>query len=292
MLDRQTNDKNGTFIDWQMMLWGQVEDASLATVYKMPYDDQVQLPAPPHHTILPNLSTATTTMTSDGSTWVETTVMPVPHEQTTKSYARPTAHLPEDHGQATGESDHPLDHTMTPTPAEDIEETVPTTSYTSSAETASASADSAYVGPWSSLVGSSTWLYIAAGSVIIFLGGAIAFLTIRRKRRGTGFQLVAGVDDDGHPMSALERGRMRLTGQQSAGRTKALYDAFALSDSDDDDSDPEREGLVPGQRKIDDTYMSSFLEDDEPATSPAGPRSSTPDLERYRDEEGQPKEVA
>lgn len=288
MLDRQTNNKNGTFVDWSIMLWGQALDPSLATIYKMPLDEQIQLPAPPHHKIPPSMTVSTATVTSDGSTLLVTTTVPVPYEQSTKSYARPTAHLPDNHGQASGESDHPLDPTTTAYPAEDIEEpasvTMPPT--TSSFAEPTASNEASYMGPWSSLIGSSTWLYVAAGSVIIFLGGATAFLLMRRRRGGAGFQLVSGADDDGHPMSALERGRLRMTGQQTPGRTKALYDAFALSDSEEEDNDQEGKDLVQKDRNVDDSYMNSFLEDDDPGASPGGPRSSTPNLERYRDEEG------
>lgn len=317
MLDRQNNDKNGTFIDWNIMFWGQAIDASAATPYKMAGDSQIHLPAPPHHALPPNMTLVTTTIESGGSTWVETQTVPLTHAKT-KTLVKPTAHLPGDHGEATGESDHPLEPTTLATTLEDLLEhptptAAPAESPTPSVEEPTEMQDEddvTYLGPWGKLAGNSSWLYVAAGSVIIFLGAAGAFLLVRSRRRGARFHLIAGGDDDGHPMSALERGRLRLTGQQPPARTKALYDAFALSDSEDEDEgqrradpDNEREGLVGGtsgasreSKRPDDQYMASFLGDDDEEDEdehaadsstgpPRGPRSSTPASGLYRDDE-------
>lgn len=273
MLDRQKNGKNGTFIDWTMTLWGSAIDATIATPYKMPQQDQVILPQPPHHASESNnVTLITTEIVQDGSTMLTTITSEVsqhPHSKTTKSYARPTAHLPDDHAEQTGESDHPLEGlpTATSEPAQAPISVSPSDSWelpSSSAIPAESEEDNedySYLGPWSKLVDSQTWLFVAAGSVIIFLGGAIAYLLLRRSQQrrardgGSGFRglfggysTVSGRDDDGHPMSSLERGG-RATG--GAGRTKALYDAFAISDSSEDEE--EADPLV--ERRVDDRYV-------------------------------------
>ncbi|KAK9894511.1 hypothetical protein P389DRAFT_173492 [Cystobasidium minutum MCA 4210] len=304
MRDRQTNGKNGTFISWSMTLWGQSKDASLAKPYKMKNDDQIILPAPPHHKVEGNTTVTTITHVDGTSTWTETTTLAL-HAAlpTTKSFLKPTAHLPDDHGQATGESDLPLEDevpqkTNVPTSTSSSESTKPTSP---SAQEDEAAEDDSYLGPWKSLVGDSTWFYIALGSVIIFLGAAGAYFLHRRRlaRSGalggggrgrggpfgglfSGYGLLSGRDDDDTlPMSALERG----TGGRPTTRSRALYDAFALEDSSEDESEfggEEGKSLVGGgarssttgqqqesrslsqrEERFDDSYMSGFLEDDD-----------------------------
>lgn len=311
--DRMDNGKNGTFVNWSMMLWGQSKDASIAVPYKMNKDAQIHLPTPPHHKSTSNLTLSTITHTDGGSTWLETTTLVAPMHETTKSYARPTAHLPGDHGDANGESDHPLDGTMEQTASSTLSETSTSASSESASATSPAQAeeeedveDTKYLGPWSSLVDDSTWFYIAIGSVIIFLGAAGAWLLLRRRQLAggygggrrignafgglfRGYGLLSGRDDDDtHPMSALERGRgVSRNGGGGAGRTRALYDAFALDSSEDEDEDTggytdevrrgagrqgqesrslvrgagDASGRSPMQERMDDSYMSSFLGD-------------------------------
>jgi kexin len=292
----------------------------------MKNDDQVVLPEPPHHKVAPNLTTQT--FTSAGKTWTETSTIIADHSKTTKKLNKPTAHLPDDHAEMTGESDHPLDGlpTATPTP-------VPTSAPASGADEEEDIGDELeYLGPWSSLRDSQNWFYIAAGSVIIFLGAAGAYFLYRRQQQkalgrgaasgwlGGGYSTLSGRDEDSLPMSALERGRLLFGGRPTAsqqtqyqpGRTRQLYDAFALSDSDDEEAAAafERADAEEGRRltrrsedgaladrKVDDSYMSSFLADEEELRSPAaggGPRHSTPSPEpgrrsdtvgRYRDDD-------
>lgn len=139
---------------------------------------------------------------------------------------------------------------------------------------------------------------------MICLAGGIAYLLVRRQQRkrgldGYGFERVAGGDDDGMPMSALERGRLKVGGDGSATRTKALYDAFAMSDSEEEVEGPYDHTDRPRERKVDDQYMSQFLDadDDDDAESSDGgrgedidhgsPRHGTPSpVERYRDDDG------
>ena len=328
-----------------MTLWGSAIDsaAAAAAPYRMPNNDQIQLPAPPHHTLPSNLTLQTTTITSGGLTMTSTVTVPKPQSEKTKSYAKPTAHLPEDHGEVTGESDHPLDGLPTATGTAQPSSSDGQSNDedgdsddTSGQEQEEADDNYEYLGPWSSLAGSSTWFYTAVGSVVIFLGAGSAYLLYRRRRRQQrgadgargwlgGYSTVSGADD-GLPMSALERGRLRLLGGRGRsgsmalanqpGRTRALYDAFALSDSESSDDGQERTGLVgsaasPGgpsgrERRVDDSYMSSFLhdedDDEEDGTggqSGRGPRHSTPSPQaasrvsegRYRDVEGDEDEL-
>ena len=323
MLDKQDNGKNGTFQHWSMSLWGSAIDASAAVPFKMKNDEQIVLPEPPHHKVMPNVTTQT--FTSGGTTWTETSTIIADHSKTTKTLHKPTAHLPGDHAEVTGESDHPLDGLPTATPA-------PIAGSSDDEIDENTGDEMEYLGPWSSLRDSQNWFYIAAGSVIIFLGAAGAYLLYRRQQqralgRGAasgwlgGYSTVSGRDDDGLSMSALERGRLLFGGRPAAGqqqqyqpgRTRQLYDAFALSDSEDEEAvaaferaeGQEGHRLVRrsedddprAERKVDDSYMSSFLADEEELRSPAlggGPRHSTPGpepgkksdtLARYRDDE-------
>lgn len=298
MLDRQNDDKNGTFKDWKMMLWGSCVDAASQKPYKMSDDAEIYLPQPPHHKIPANITTLTTTFVSNGQTLTRTTTVTAAHDLTTKSYLKPTAHLPDNHGQATGESDHPLDGLPTSTLVQltgTLPDILPTsTPGSSNSSMTEQDSDTSYLGPFSRLADSDTWLYIAAGSIIIFLGATGAYFMYRRQKQRRGFQLLGG-GQDGMPMTALDRGRAmfglggssasrargRATGEEP--RAKSLYDAFALSDSDEEFPDIEtgnaatsaggaaavsRSHLAPGygvssERKLDDSYMTDFLEDED-----------------------------
>lgn len=327
MLDKQNNGKNGTFVDWSMSLWGSAIDAALAKPYKMAGDEQIVLPEPPHHKVAPNVTTIT--HTTGATTWTETSTIIADHSKTTKKLNKPTAHLPDDHAEVTGESDHPLDGQPSATAAPTADST---DDFDEDDEEEDTGDEMEYLGPWSSLADSQNWFYVAAGSVIIFLGAAGAYVLYRRQQQRAlgrsgqtrlgGYSTLSGRDEDGGmPMSALERGRLLFAGgssrrsigvqMQSGGptRTRQLYDAFALSDSEDEEAvagldrreQAESRRLTGDDRKVDDSYMSSFLADadidDDELRSPVsggGPRHSTPSPEpgsssrvpqRYRDDD-------
>lgn len=226
MIDRQQKAANGTFNAWQLSLWGSAMDAALAQPYKLPNDAQIQLPRPPNAPPEPSsaiLSTVAPTASSESSI---------------KSFARPTEHLPDDHGEAIGEAHETFDdlrQTSTPVPGADEN-----------------------AGRLASLLTNSSWLIAVAVIALLVPACLVAILLIRRRRRGGPgagragyfFESVPIEDVDGHRMRSLERGHASA-GAGAGGRTKALYDAFALDDSEEEDDvdDP----------RLDDSYMSSFL---------------------------------
>ncbi|BGP13946.1 hypothetical protein JCM10213_005530 [Rhodosporidiobolus nylandii] len=278
--DRQNNGKNGTFHSFSLQLWGSSIDASLAKPYQLPaqYDDDaedgtVAAPAP-----LPS------TTAEGGAQQTSDILAP------TKTYVKPTAHLPDDHAEATGEAHssfadgyHPTTTTDPTTASEttsaatgeqadagnqldEIDYSLPASTPTpssSSSSTGSSLYDQTpgYLAGLSSLVGSTTWLFVALGIIVVFVAGVGAFFLLRaRSRRTTGggrggyafapatdFEDYDEDDEDMLPMSAMERGRggggggVRLAGHES-GRTKELFNAFALNSDEEDESEDEGPG--------------------------------------------------
>ncbi|GAA5841986.1 hypothetical protein JCM11251_001437 [Rhodosporidiobolus azoricus] len=266
--DRQTarNQKVGYFHRFHMQLWGSSIDASLAKPYElaMEYDDPEQEeqedPVP--------VAAPVATSSEAGDP--------------TKTYVKPTAHLPDDHAEATGEAhssfaDDGYHHIGTTVTAEDPEPTStgstvedepdlndieysPPAAATETASTGSSLYDQTpgYLSGLSSLVGSTTWLFVALGVIVVFIAGTGAFFLLRRHARNKSARGGAGgrggyafapatdfedydedEDEDLVPMSAMERGRVRLGGEEGerrGGRTKELFNAFAL-DSDEEDED-------------------------------------------------------
>lgn len=267
--DKQDNGKTGTFHKWSMHLWGSSIDAGKATPYKLPDDAMIRLPPQP-------TDTATTTTSHSA----------------TRSIVRPTAHLPDDHSDAsatrsqTTEAAATTTEEPTPSASPGVDDTVED--------------DDAYVPGYmagmGSLVRSSTWVYVSIGLIVIFAGGLSAFFCMRtrarrERARERGYDFAPMDDEDDVPMGAMERGRVRLP--QGSGRTKDLYDAFAIQDSDDDLSDgDERERPLLRDRLGDnesavsrsgaarlglvtDTLrqMGSFHDDQEAGPAPGGSRS-------------------
>lgn len=210
--DKQNNGKTGTFEKWSMHLWGSAIDAAKATPYQLPDNwDYPPLPPMPSKTVAPS---------------------------TTKTFAKPTAHLPGDHAEAEGEAHKPFGDHPTSAP-------VPSPTEQSSGHELQ---KPGYLAGIKSLAGQSpTWLFVAAGTVVVFIAGVSAFFVIRRRKgrrragRGGGdYDFAPTTDEEDHPMSSLGRGGIHLSGANNGtgtGRTKDLYDAFALHDSEDDESD-------------------------------------------------------
>ncbi|ESK94198.1 kex protein [Moniliophthora roreri MCA 2997] len=95
--DQSDAERNGTFLGWNMMLWGSAIDSAQAKLYELPEEVTVFPPPTPSSPVLP-------TGTS------------------TRIPTRPTDHLPGDHGTAPGENTNPAfpsgSPTSTPTPDE------------------------------------------------------------------------------------------------------------------------------------------------------------------------------
>lgn len=250
--DRQNNGKRGVFQAFSLALWGSSIDPALAKPYRLPVEgggDEYEA-----------IETETETVEPVPSTTMPIVAVETTKTQPTKTHVKPTAHLPGDHGDVTGEAHSSFAdgyHTPAPTetaaisePAEldDIQGSylVPsTTPITDSLYDATPG----YLAGISALVGSTTWLFVAAGTIIVFIAGATAFFLLRRRsaRRGgagrggyafapaTDFEDYDEDDDELVPMSAMERGRVRLGG---TGRTRELFNAFAL-DSEEEEEEEE-----------------------------------------------------
>lgn len=253
--DRQNNGKRGVFQAFSLALWGSSIDPALAKPYQLPVEgegDEYEA-----------VETETETVEPVPSTTMPIVAVETTKTQPTKTHVKPTAHLPGDHGDATGEAHSSFaDGYLTPAPTEtaaisepaeldDIQGSylVPsTTPITDSLYDATPG----YLAGISALVGSTTWLFVAAGTIIVFIAGATAFFLLRRRsaQRGgagrggyafapaTDFEDYDEDDDELVPMSAMERGRVRLGG---SGRTRELFNAFAL-DSEEDEDHSEAEG--------------------------------------------------
>jgi kexin len=252
--DRVNPDKVGRFIAWSLQLWGEAIDASSAKTWAPAEEgqpDEEQTGSDPYLTV--------------------------------SQKPKPTAHLPGDHGEASGEADQPGlgQPTSLPTAGgdggadEDIE--VPT---------GDEGVDEGWFDGIEGLGGRTNWL-AGAGAIVLLSGGAIGgffILKARRKRRnlfglasgGAGARGTYAPVDENVPMGLLERGRRKLGGRgggEGAAGTKDLYDAFGdgPSDESDDDGVDERAGL---------RYHDEFLGDDEDGEE--GQRGDPPG---YRDDE-------
>lgn len=276
-----------------MQLWGSSVDASIAKPYVLPFvygEDAEEEPEP--------IADVTTTASVEQAT---TTDALAP----TKTYVKPTAHLPDDHAEASGEAHSSFADGYHPTttsaasamesanPGKELADAEAEDDYdlplsatpAVSASSTPSSSDSlydqtpGYLAGMSSLIGSTTWLFVALGTIIVFLAGVGAFFLLRRRQlrksgggsggRG-GYEFAPATDFEDYdeeedeeflPMRAMERGSrggVRLGGaegdrQGGNGRTRELFNAFALdSDAEDDEDEEEDEGgriEDPGPRK-------------------------------------------
>jgi len=242
--DQNKEDESGMFLGWTMTMWGSVKDASQPLkIYDVPVID----------TILP--PTAAQSDDSHMST-------PIPAPTTTKTIAKPTAHLPGDHGDASGEADRPAFPATKPT------DTVADAAESSALPTTTPTADEGWFSDLSNLVTNQIWFFVAISAVALFGILVGIFFWRRRARRRAAYTSLPENDDVA--MSSI--GRSAHGGQ----RTKELYDAFGEV-SDDEDADEETrlhpQGPSPGVN-----LHSGFLDDD-PSTA-----GGTTPTTRYRDE--------
>ncbi|BGP30114.1 pheromone processing endoprotease [Rhodotorula toruloides] len=259
--DRQDNQKSGTFYRFAIQLWGSAIDAALAKPYQLAFEDEEgneAEPEPVASTSVPAVAVGTTATNPSAPT---------------KTYIKPTAHLPDDHAEATGEAhssfgDGYHQPITTAQPAADkgdeldeIDYSLPPSPSATSTSGSLYDQTPGYLAGLSSLVGSTTWLFVAAGTIVIFIAGATAFLFLRRRsaRRGGGgrggyafapatdFEDFDEDDEDLVPMSAMERGGVSRTG--GGARTRDLFNAFALNSDEEDDSGDEGQELVQHKRE-------------------------------------------
>ncbi|GAA5987157.1 hypothetical protein JCM11641_002149 [Rhodosporidiobolus odoratus] len=297
--DRQSNGKTGTFHSFSIQLWGSSVDASLATPYQLPmeYDDEPSEQDQPLPVPVMTTTEATSGILEPTKAYVKPTVhLPDDHAEATGE-----AH------SSFADGYHPTSIT-TPSPAtaaetssttsgaveedpdagsqlDEIDYSLPastpslTSTSTSSPLAASSQSNTStslydqtpgYLAGLSSLVGSTTWLFVAFGTIIVFIAAVAAFFLLRRHRQrkdgaggvadgrgGYAFAPATDFEDDDYsdqdgedsvPMSAMERGRVRLSGggggdgageegRRGSGRTRELFNAFALNSDDEDENE-------------------------------------------------------
>ena len=223
--------KNGTFNDWSMQLWGSAIDAAKAVPWKLPNDPSTPISSPSDN--------ITTTLAIPASTTASRRPLP------TKTLVRPTEHLPDDHAEAPGEA-HSTIGIYTSSASAALPTTAPESANGTPISQEDDEVDLGYLAGMKALIGHSTWMFVAGGTIVVFIGAVTAAFLMRKSvRRGAGYDF-APTDEDELPMSALSRGGVRLGGGAGGNRTRDLYDAFALPDSDEEsEGDDEPAGKSP-----------------------------------------------
>ncbi|KAJ1309491.1 hypothetical protein OPQ81_006266 [Rhizoctonia solani] len=170
--DQHNGAQNGSFLAWQMTLFGSVIDPSKVELWTVPDDpqDPNQAPAPESTTI----STTSTTTQATSTTATKTG---------SKQHPKPTEHLPDDHDQAEGEAHKPVfgNKTTTATPS------------------VSVPVDEGYFAHMTDLLKSQTWLFAALGAVVVFIIAAGVYVYRRRRQR----RHYAALGGDDVPMSQV-----------------------------------------------------------------------------------------
>lgn len=257
VVDQNNPEQTGKFVAWSLQLWGESINPELARDWSPAEDGQ------PDEEQVGSEATPTSGSVSQKP--------------------KPTDHLPDDHGEAPGESHKPGLGGGDGSGIGDVEggegDDAPETVGGGDADNESA-LDEGWFSGVSNLGGNTSWV-AGAGGIVLVAGASIGgfFILRQRKKRGKMFGLglansgegargaYAPVSDD-VPMGLLARGRRKFGGNTAGGGsgTKDLYDAFGDGPSDeDDDNDDDEGGGGVGLR-----YHDSFL-DDEDAVSP-GPR--------------------
>lgn len=223
------NDKNGTFVDWHLKLWGEAIDASKATL----------LPMPTEHDDDNHEEIATTTIAG-----VTQSVTPVP--SATSLMSNPT--------------DHP-DRPVNVKPSGTADEETSPTSTTPAAATTSASKPSSWLPSFFPTFGVSSktliWIYGASGLILVFCAGlGIYFWMARRKRLLNNprdeweFEPLQADEADGLNSGTRAVGAGKKGGRRRAGE---LYDAFAAGSEDESDGEYMDEGGESEKKLYDDS---------------------------------------
>ncbi|KAI9710108.1 MAG: pheromone processing endoprotease [Bogoriella megaspora] len=285
--DNVLNDKEGTFIDWRIKLWGECIDPKTQGILPMPNEeddndhDRIDAPA---HTITVSKPTDTATAPAgnpsdhqdrpvnsktsgqpDAVTLSDdnTTVVVDPHASTAGSEGSTAS--------PTSVSASTTTSFSVPTGTLEDEVSDPTTSPTSTDVP-----DTFLPSPFPTFgVSKKTqiWIYAALALILIFVVGIAAYLwlTRRRKRRNMRdayeFDTLA-TDEDGAGMNG--NGVVAGRGGKRKKRARELYDAFAegseeeevfsLGDDDDDEYDDRRdEGLEGFSGRYTDRHSGEHL---------------------------------
>lgn len=201
-----------------MIFWGESIDPAKTTKFEVPLIDYILAPPEATHT-------------------------PSPVTTSTTRYSKPTDHLPEDHGVASGEKTKPAF-----TPGVDLEASPTTSALPSSI---SGTPDLGWFSGMGSLVSSQKWVFGALGVVVIFGIGVGVFFWKRRQAQVANYQSLTNGEGD-VTMTAMG------TSMLGPRTTRELYDAFGeVSDDEDDETTALRKPLV---RSV--GFHSGFLDDD------------------------------
>ncbi|GJJ12519.1 hypothetical protein Clacol_006762 [Clathrus columnatus] len=181
--DKNDKSHKGYFLGWTMSLFGSSVDAVAAKPYVLKADT----PSPGNPIPIQ---------------------LPTPTNGTTKTYPKPTEHLPGDPGAIPGETDKPA----IPTPESTLDE--------------------GYFTGMSHLLKNSTWLIFSIAAVILFGIGATIYFC-RRQRRLRDYDLL----NHGEDVPMVDHGAYGSSGGgRDRARTKELYDAFGEVSDDEEAS--------------------------------------------------------
>ncbi|KAF8599032.1 hypothetical protein BDV93DRAFT_609480 [Ceratobasidium sp. AG-I] len=224
--DQHTGSHNGSFLGWDMSLFGSVIDPAKVELWKVPDDpiDPATIPA------------STTAGASTASV----------SASATKQHPKPTQHLPGDHGTAEGEAHKPS------FPNNSTSAGAGNNSTTPGNNTMEPTPDEGYFSHMTDLLKSQTWLFAALGAVVLFLIAVGVYLYRRRRSRRQEYAALGGDDV-----------AMSQVGAAGGGGTRELYDAFGeLSDGDSDaDEEMALTGRDRGREGV--QYHDGFLDDEE-----------------------------
>ncbi|KAN0064758.1 pheromone processing endoprotease [Thecaphora frezii] len=212
-------DQTGNLYAWSLTLWGASIDPNKAVPWDFPVDSVEY-----HETLASAPSTTVVHLAPSATAGAGAS--------TATKLSKPTDHLPENHGSASGENH--IDFT--------------------NGDPVRPEADTGYIG---GIKKNSTWIIVALGVVVIFAASLAAFFILRRhkgadrNRSGAAGDYQFVPEDEEVQMSALERGASRSGGIRRGGRrTKELYDAFAEGSDDEDDGDDDAVADSAGRRLL------------------------------------------
>ncbi|TRM58616.1 peptidase S8/S53 domain-containing protein [Schizophyllum amplum] len=240
-------ERNGTFLGWNIVLWGTAIDDSQAILYDAPVDNVV---FPPQHVDPPHPSAT---------------------PSATKQLTKPTEALDDDHHTVEGEN---TSQAFTSGIQDDAASEPTETASASASPSNTPTADEGWFSDMANLVSTQKWFFGAMGAVVLFGVGAGVFLWRRRVVR-TRERYAALPGDDG------AGGGVQMSALSGEGggpaRTKELYDAFGeVSDDEDEDADEQTRLHSRGSEIATGGGLhSGFLDDDE---------QHEPPPTRYRDE--------
>lgn len=243
------NENNGTFLGWNMVLWGSAIDPAKSTKFELINTPNIFPPKDSPHNPIATAST--------------------------KSHPRPTSHLPGDHGTAEGDNKNPAFSSVSATPT------------TTTRPTGIEALDEGWFSDMSKLISSQKWFFGAITVVLLFGIGAGIFFWRRRAARRVAYSNLAETEEVTMNTFGGGQSGSRRDGARTA-RTRQLYDAFGEV-SDDEDADEHtglrpREQSPP----VGLGFHSGFLDDDDPSSA-AGLASAPvyrdePDEEEHREE--------